>query len=69
MNLASILLVGLIGAAFAVAVRYSVKNRNSCAECGGSCSGSCPACRDLEQDKTEMMERLGLAPDDGRAGE
>ncbi len=50
----------LIAVLFVLAVRYLLRHGDSCAGCGGSCSGKCSSCRMREAELENVPERFRL---------
>lgn len=64
MNLASIIILAVIAVLFILAVRYSIRHKDSCAECGGSCTGSCASCRYSQANLDKVPERFRMKKHD-----
>lgn len=60
MNLASIIILAVVAVLFVLAVRYSIQHKDSCAECGGSCTGMCSSCNHDQVDLDKVPERFRL---------
>jgi hypothetical protein len=60
MNLASIVILVIIGLALFAAIRYNLKNGTGCESCGGSCSGNCRSCGLSEEDRAKIPDRFKL---------